>query len=493
MKNLNLLYTGFVGCLLFSATACSDYLDINKNPNYPSEVTYSTLLPSGIAATAAVLGSSYELYGGMWAQHYTQGQTSNQYNTICNYSITNDSENRMWTTPYSIALPDLDLVIKQAAAAEAWNYWAIAKVMTAFNYHILVDTYGSIPFTDALKGNEQIFSPKYDDSKTVVYPGVLAMLDEVIAKAGELEGASLPDLTTQDFIFGTPSGTDMKKWVAFAKSLKLKLYMRDFDANKSAIEALLSENDLLIVDAKMDLFLDLENKSNPLYENDRRKLNTKNNIRACATLGEYMKFVDDPRLGNYFNPNEDGSGTTTLRSGDRPTQLKTNQVSIVVLDARDAVYLMSAAEVVFLKAEAYARLGNAGNAKENYDTGVTLAFERWNKDATPFVASGGAYAFNATDLNSMLTSILTQKWMAATRCQAWDAWFDINRTGIPALGATFPEEEGYVWGQLTPVIGSALGVGEYPRRMLYPKISSDFNSNAPAVVPLQEKQWWHKK
>ena len=53
--------------------------------------------------------------------------------------------------------------------------------MTAFMYHILVDSYGSIPFTEAILGNENT-TPKYDDSKTVVYPGLLAMLDEIIAK-----------------------------------------------------------------------------------------------------------------------------------------------------------------------------------------------------------------------------------------------------------------------------------------------------------------------
>ena len=47
-----------------------------------------------------------------------------------------------------------------------------------------------------------------------------------------------------------------------------------------------------------------------------------------------------------------------------------------------------------------------------------------------------------TDQNSMLTSILTQKWIASTRCQAWDAWFDINRTGIPVLGTKHVDEEG---------------------------------------------------
>lgn len=44
--------------------------------------------------------------------------------------------------------PDLDLVIKKGEASGEWNYWAIAKVMTAFMYHVLVDSYGSIPFTE---------------------------------------------------------------------------------------------------------------------------------------------------------------------------------------------------------------------------------------------------------------------------------------------------------------------------------------------------------
>lgn len=493
MKTKKILFAGAIIGSLAGLSSCSDYLDINKNPNYPSEVSEATLLPSGIAGTAAVVGAQYELFGSLWAQHYTQGQTSNQYNNICQYNITNATEGRMWTTPYAVALPDLDLVIKMSEKKGAWNYWAIAKVMTAFNYHILVDSYGTIPFTEALKAEEGIFNPKYDDSKTVIYPGIIKILDEVIAKAGQLNAEGLPALNKQDFVFGNNTGTDMKKWVSFAKSLKLKIYMRDFDANKAAIQALLTENDLLTVDAKMDKFMDLENKSNPLYENDRRKLNTRNNLRACVTLCDYMKFTKDPRLDDFFNPNEDGTGTTALKYGDRPTTIKTQQISIVNLAPTDAVYFMSAAEVAFLKAEAYARLNDAANAKTNYDRGVTLAFSRWGKDASTFIAAGGAYVFDATNQTTMLTSILTQKWIAATRCQAWDAWFDINRTGIPALGTTFPGEEGYIWGQLTPCIGSSLAAGQFPRRLLIPKTSSDYNANAPAVIPLQNKQWWQKQ
>ena len=82
MKRNNLIYTGLVSCLLMATTACSDYLDINQNPEYPTEASSSTLLPSGIAGVASIVGGTYELYGSMWSQQCTQGHTSNQYNTL---------------------------------------------------------------------------------------------------------------------------------------------------------------------------------------------------------------------------------------------------------------------------------------------------------------------------------------------------------------------------------------------------------------------------
>ena len=87
MKRNNLIYTGLVSCLLMATTACSDYLDINQNPEYPTEASSSTLLPSGIAGVASIVGGTYELYGSMWSQQCTQGHTSNQYNTLVNYRI----------------------------------------------------------------------------------------------------------------------------------------------------------------------------------------------------------------------------------------------------------------------------------------------------------------------------------------------------------------------------------------------------------------------
>ena len=86
--------------------------------------------------------------------------------------MTSSSDLRLWRIPYADVLPDLDLVIKKSEEEGAWNYWVVGKIMTAFTYHVLTDAYGDIPFTEALKGQ----NCKYDDSKTVVYPGIIKML-----------------------------------------------------------------------------------------------------------------------------------------------------------------------------------------------------------------------------------------------------------------------------------------------------------------------------
>ena len=71
----------------------------------------------------------------------------------------------------------------------------------------------------------------------------------------------------------------MDKWVAFANTLKLKIFLRQQNARpqvaESGINDLLNSGaDFLDVDAAMTQFEDAPNKSNPLYESNERQLNT---------------------------------------------------------------------------------------------------------------------------------------------------------------------------------------------------------------------------
>lgn len=488
-----ILMSGFLMTALI-LTSCN-WLDINVDPNFPVEASTEALLSSGIYTSAGITGGEMHLVGSCWTQHYTQNNNSSQYMSMVNYSILNTSYPRFWSTPYAVALPDLALVIKQGEAENKPNCVMIAKIMTAFDYYLLTSWFDAIPFTEALQGVANL-NPKYDESKTIVFPGIIAMLDEAIAMKS---AASAIEITIAfkdaDLIYAG----DIDKWTKFAKTIKLKMLMYDFDANKAAIQSLLNENDLLTADAGIiGKYTDATNKDNPLYESDRRALNYKNNLTACKTLVEYLRANNDPRLPIFYNGITNNASGNPVGSiigfdyGIRPTSTvaPSGTISIAKIEATDNVYLMSAADSYFTQAEVWARLSDDAKSKTAYEDGVKAAFTLWKLDGSSFIAPGGAYEYTGTNLDERMTQIMTQKWVASARAQAWSAFFDRNRTGYPVIGKTYFGDAGYVLGQFTPNKASAL---PYPQRMIYQNGSLNYNSNAPKDPPaIDAKIWWQK-
>jgi hypothetical protein len=498
-------------CIIFAfglVLLVSCELDINRDPNYPTEVGAEKFFSSGLIWTSSAIGCDLQLIGGMWAQHWAQHANSNQYNNIDSYNLQNSSTyvSRSWSMLYSGALTDFQEVIKRSESTNSWNYWMAAKIMTAYCFNVLADSYGDIPFSEALNFNLYI-NPKFDDSKTV-NQNIIAILDAAIAKRTDAE-LSTVSMGSTDILFGG----DISLWTRFAKSLKLKILMRDpsFTSNQSAISALINENDLLNADCKITIFEDKENNSNPLYENDRRKLNTPQNIRASSTLARFLFENNDPRAAAFmekaFTPDPVyGEYVGIPQGGYTLGSSWGNRTSRAVILATDPVWFMSYAEVEFLKAEVYVKLGNFTSAKSCYDKAVGLAFERWGNevdadnnlvippsfDLDNFIGAGKPYEFNQTSSETMLQSIWRQKWIAAVRCQEWEAFLESNRTGYPAKGLLTTLDPLYVTGNFALSINSVLPTGEWPRRLIYPKTSSDYNLNTPVVIPIQTKMWWHK-
>lgn len=526
MKTYKVLSTALLSAAMTvgSLSSCSDsgYLDINYNPNYPTTATYQQLVPAAEAATVAVYGLYAQLTGNFWCQYATQGNGSNQYNTLANYSITTSSSyppvRPLWQNSYSNALQDLKLAMSSAEESGVWNFWMVAKILTAYNYLVLTDSYGDIPFTQALDINNYP-SPAFDDSKTVVYPGILAMLDEAIAKYDDAAASQAQHaMGANDQFF---SG-DMAKWLAFAKSLKLKMYLKDFDSYKSQIQSLLNEGGLLEDDCAWTAWEDATNKGNPLYELNIRQLNTTENMRACHTFLEYLLDKKDPRIVCLYEATtyaKSSLGYTTtadftahlnecyegLPYGTKPTTslIPISKSSRVKQAYDDPVYLMNEAECELMIAEAYARLGNADKAEEYYNKGVLAGFSRWGLDGTDFVS--GAYKFDTTD---MLKSIGMQYWVTYAGANSYDGWITRNRLGIPEVqgGITVRQSnapqvrtlsEGYVLGTLVDPGATNLNTGEYPMRLLYPTATTLYNTAAEKYVSehgnsVTTKLWWEK-
>lgn len=468
-----------IAASLLCVSGCSDWLDINTNPNYLTDLSINDLLSAAQTNTISKVGYNMMLMGSFWSQHVIQSASANQYNSIYQNDLTFSSSyfSDVWNNFYSVSIPAYQEIIAKSEAAgdpaSFVHYKIMATTLEAYDLFILTSLYGDVAYTEGNKGKENT-QPKFD-SESAIQATVIGLLEGVLkTPVADFESAQgLNDASHYDMIFGA----DANGWFQFANTIYLKVLMRDFNANKAKISTCLASSiGFLQSDAAYAHFSDAANKSNPLYESDRRQLNTPHNIRCCSDVLKLMAS-DDPRITDYYEIPIKG-----VITGGAYGSAKTNsQASRLKLSATDPVYLASIAEADFLQAEAYARLNNAAKAKECYDAGVSAAFSRWGHDASDFIADGGAYAFKAAaSSEEMVHQIINQKWLAAVRCQAWDSWFDMNRTGYPVRGTDITAYSGI------------LAKGEYPRRYLYPQRSSLYNQNTPEVIPLTDKMWWQK-
>ena len=47
------------------------------------------------------------------------------------------------------------------------SYMGMARIMEAWVFSLLTDTYGDVPYSEALEGREGIYQPKFDAQKSI--------------------------------------------------------------------------------------------------------------------------------------------------------------------------------------------------------------------------------------------------------------------------------------------------------------------------------------
>lgn len=485
MKKILITILGF-GMLL----SCDSQLDINRDPDdlTPDDLDFSIELPGGITGIAAVQGAPWALVGGIWSQFWAQSPGSSQYRVVDNYTLgTSDGISTTgWINAYD-ALLDIRNIKNKAEVAEDWNYYLITTVLESYTFQMLVDWYDDIPYTEAC--DPLIFSPVFETGEDI-YDGLIVALDEALSK--NLNASTSTSPADDDLVFGG----DMTNWIKFANTLKLKIYLRQTESRptvaQSGISALLNANaQFLDISATVTGFTDAPNISNPLYESDRRQLNTKNNLRASATMHTFLTDNSDERLEAFYGPGN------SLDQGDYNNSAAPATFSIADLTPLAPVYFISLAESKFMQAEAMLRYNSGTGAKTLYDDGVTAAFaqqpnfyddtlgseeaQTWTNevyfDAAPYIASGGVYEYPASGFDDQLEAIIVQKWIASYPGNGADAFFEWQRTGYPDF--------------FTVSVNGVLGAN-FPQRLLYPNTETSRNQNAPEVVPITTAVWWNQ-
>jgi hypothetical protein len=443
--------------------SCSDSIyDINVDPNNPTTVVDTLVLPAALAQNAFVFGGYYQHLGAYWTQQYAQAPAASQWADLETYNLNNADYDRQFTTMYNGALIDYQYIRDYSAKKGNWSFYAIATLMQAYSFQVMADLYDQIPFREALQGNA-FLQPHYDGG-ALIYDSLLVRIDDAMSK--DFDALTVLAPGNNDLIFKG----NMNSWAQFANTLKLKMYLRyvNVDPTKytAEIQALLAENNFLTTDAAFSAFTSGINKANPFWNTFIDRL--AGNVVLNNTLGDTLKALSDPRLALMFKASETGSTMNGMNTGTSLTVTGTyKNFAMPAISATYPVYFFTAEESYFLQAEAEARYGSALKAQTLYENGVKKSLTRYGLAANAFT-----YPYNG------VKSIIEQKWVASVNKTSIEAYFDLNRTGYPSF--------------MRQSTTSVLLPGERPLRLFFPQSEKRTNANTPAQVALTTKVWWGK-
>lgn len=466
--------TLIIGSLIAAtATSCTaKFEDINTEPYRPGDLSLDDYaLGSAMNNLASCVISSDVntaqftdcVLGGTMGGYFADSN-GNWKNTISFFNPVDD-----WTRVFlksDLVLPvlfsNLNIVELVAQNTENPVLTAIAQVIKVAAMHRICDTYGPIPYSQ-IGADGKITTPY--DSEEMVYNKFFEELDAAIAIMQEnLDYRLTP---TADYIYQG----NIKQWVRFANSLKLRLAMRIVNVAPDKARQMAES----AVDPQFGGVIE-ENKDNaawnyfqgaidnPIFvakEYNHADSKTGGDSHVAADIIVYMNGYDDPRREKYFIKSEwrgidyVGMRRSALIPDLAPDGQKYSGINI---SPKAPIYWMNAAEVAFLRAEAKAvyDFNVGGEAKDFYEEGIRLSFEQWQVDgAEAYLAKDTKKSISYVDplgINSYdqeLTEvtvkwdegasreekqerIIIQKWIA-NWILGHEAWSDYRRTGYPRM------------------------------------------------------------
>jgi hypothetical protein len=474
---------------VFIQAGCKKFLDVNENPNNPDTATPDLLLPTVAASIGQVVGNSFQTYGNIWAQYWTQNTTSSQYRSIDQYNVTNSSFDTQWLLLYRNALQNAQLIINSTTPNNE-QHKGMAYILKAYAFQLATDAFGDIPLSEALKGNE--FGNPHYESQEVVYDSIFNYIDLGLAALNTPNAVSPGD---QDIIFQG----DLDQWRAFANTLKLRAYLRLSEVAsakaQAGVAALYAENAVFLTEDASIEYSTTGGNENPFY-NDVVGLGYTQNVVASGTVVQQFLRNDDPRLFQLYDRNVSATtnqledtiayipqGSYRENSGKR-VSTPSARVGAKSSDPQSAlapVKLISASESYFLQAEAVARGwgGNSGDLTTLFNEGIRASFAALDiaDDADEYIASAPDAQLSGTGISN-LEKIITQKYYAMCGFQGFEAWTEWRRTDYPDF--------------LVVSVASIIAPGRMPLRMLYPNSEVTTNLNFPGSVPVTEPVWWDR-
>ncbi|MCH7402776.1 SusD/RagB family nutrient-binding outer membrane lipoprotein [Belliella kenyensis] len=482
MKVFNKILYGATFALLVSS--CSEFMDINDNPNNPDAVTPELLLPTGLTGAAFANNNELNRFGSTVIS-VTAG-AANSPSAYDVYDIDSDDFGNQWRFElYSGSLIAFEEMIRVSEEVDAKAYSGIGKIMKAYAFALTTDTWGDIPYSEALGGlgNTQ---PALDSQEDIYKgaEGIQSLFDlvrEGIADLGE-ESSLMPG--QDDIVYGG----DLDQWRKAGYTLMLKMAItisyREPALATTIINEVLQDGELITsnVDDLNVRFGMAQGSYAPAHE--WTNVSTfAGDLIISTRFVNLLQSKNDPRLplfvtaptGSYVTIDNGFAGQRPL-----PQTSWSRFSSYVTGNGAGPVRLVTNFQRAFNLAEAVVRLGVAGDANEYYQEGIRASMSLAGLSASEIDAY---FAANADEVNLTgnvdddMEKIITQKYIA------WfgngvEQWTDWRRTGFPTLA---PHQNA---GGVDP--------NQRPLRAQYISQEINRNPNFPNNIFSNVPVWWNE-
>jgi hypothetical protein len=374
------------------------------------------------------------------------------------------------------------------------NVKGMLKTLKVYQAIKVSNFYGDMPYSDAGKAiyyGTASYTPKYDKQQSIY----LSCLSDLTWAVNNFDASA----NSKQFSLGNSDGVllnNITQWIKFANSLRLRIALTMYGKDPTDAAPIIADalTKPLLSDYTIDnIGLYAANISGLGFPARAYSFGTECRLRMGTTMWQMMSSnnnldgsgIFDPRCNIFFEPNNDTqwnpfpqnpTTSTPAEQGD-PYNTSIRDADWANKDgapapgtpnlyanfnyywSRDGVatgsigtipeLFMTAAEVHFLKAEAYA-IGVAGvaqnltTAQTEYNAGITASVNFWttmainsdvwvvNKPAglpsdavIDTLLSNPVVLFNPA---TALQQIYAQEWIDMIR-QPWDAWTLLRRTG----------------------------------------------------------------
>ena len=522
MKRIINLAKGLLVAIVISATmvSCSENVmdTMNQDPNHTKDAQAKYILADVITSTAFnVVGGDFNTYASTYVEHEV-GTDNQLYRSEHrdNEPSASSTFNNVWGTTYA-ALKNARIVIDKCSVdgSQEGNQVTkgIAEVLAAYNSAIIADMFGDAPYSEAALinavGLPQFMNPKIDAQKDI-YTAVMKYLDDAIIDLKGTDAHFSGAVGSYDLLYKG----DANSWLKLAHGLKARYTMRLLAKSTTVntdMQTVLDNVALSFSSADEQAAFSIYDASNlnPLFDFQW----SRDGLAASESMSQKLIERNDPRLRRVFididwmqMTGADDKAFFMAPNGTNDEAKYYYNTSIFVFSQTAPTMLLSYHEVLFLKAEALARLGNTVLAADALKDAVLAAIANTEIsvkaaiDAPTVVSNGGlsettdaitadeAGTYFVTSVLPLfaanpLKEVMNQKYLAffGASGESTECFSDIRR--MKALNENFV------------TLKNPLNATKFPLRCPY---GSDDTTNNPNVKTAYgdgqyvytEKVWW---